>query len=212
MMVDPNLLELIEKYGIPTVLLVIISVTVVPWAAEQVEKIIDAFIADRKPAKKKLVLRFDDHAYINDKLSEALKTLGAETAGVIQFHNGGENISGLSFERMSVTHAQSANEYPFRNFQGVHISFVVDIFKDLSSKRFVCVDRKLEDTATRRLLVGGDLGCACIHAIHDDSHMVGALIVAFKDENCIGEEVRANVGRLAAEIGVRLDRMRRDAE
>ena len=203
---DPTtLLSILERYGLPTLFILVAA----PWLAKQGEKIIDAFITNSHP-KKELKLRLDDHAYINDKLTEALHELEAETAAVIQFHNGGSNISGLPFERMSVTHAQSMEEYPTRGFQNVMISFVAEIFRQLREHRFMCVDREYPDNATRKLLIGGGVDRACLHAIHDDSRMVGALVIAFKGECAV--DVRDKVGRLASEIGVRLDRMRRDAE
>lgn len=142
----------------------------------------------------------EDNRNVNDFVDSQLSCLLAENkanrAYVFMYHNGGRDIMGRSFQKMSITNEMvDSNTVPIMgSYQNVPRSMFPTLFKTLVSQDMFSVEKtesiKESDPVLYQMLVSHNVHTALFHGIRRGDRMViGFVVIEYVSNTCedIGE-------------------------
>ena len=131
-------------------------------------------------------------------------------AMIFEFHNGGSNLSGLSFQHMSVTFERNALcEYPIANdFQKLALSLFPNLIKDLEETDCLYLnieEKELEYQAFCKVLKKENIVDAVIIPIYGIEYPLGFILLGSKDPKVLQESDKTELHKQAQRISNLLD-------
>lgn len=121
-----QVLTLIDHYGLPLIILVMLAV----WIRPKLDRVIDNYIGGRekhaevKQAEFAAVVRMDSE--LNNILNEMLYFFKADWTMCWQFHNSVYSITGIPYLKISATHEATRQRSLASQYQGMPLSLFAD--------------------------------------------------------------------------------------
>lgn len=129
--------------------------------------------------------------YIDQQLSCIIRETKADRALFFSYHNGGTDILGRGFQKMSITNEQdnSWTSPVMGNFQNIPRTMFSILFKNLAKRNFYCImdlnDIKEEDGASYQLFKSHNAKQIMCQALKTEAGlMVGFIVAEFITINC----------------------------
>lgn len=181
-----------------------------------VEQIITGFYANmNKTHKESENHRMEIQTEVSKKLVDLKKSLHAERVVIVEFHNGGNNLSGLSFIRYDVTHEKQQKHadviiHKSQNLPASNIQAVINDINKTSTDVVIYKEEAIEGLYDRGATVlYHDLKKMGIKTIgycgmYDDNNVLYALlIVDWSDKYPFNEQLvnEIELSKYASEIG-----------
>lgn len=148
----------------------------------------------KKPAIHTVQDEESNHAineYIDQQLSCIIRETKADRALFFSYHNGGTDILGRGFQKMSITNEQdnSWTSPVMGNFQNIPRTMFSILFKNLAKRNFYCImdlnDIKEEDGASYQLFKSHNAKQIMCQALKTEAGlMVGFIVAEFITINC----------------------------
>ncbi len=120
-------LQLVERYGLALVLLIILVMWLKPKLDEGWKVLMSRAVTDPPDPHKSMEEIIDIDVDLNALLIEARHDLDAGFATIWQFHNGATSMSGIPFLKISATHQQVRSGYAAwaRVYQNLPVSLFI---------------------------------------------------------------------------------------
>ena len=148
----------------------------------------------KKPAIHTVLDEECNHAineYIDQQLSCIIRETKADRALFFSYHNGGTDILGRGFQKMSITNEQdnSWTSPVMGDFQNIPRTMFSILFKNLAKRNFYCImdlnDIKEEDGASYQLFKSHNAKQIMCQALKTEAGlMVGFIVAEFITINC----------------------------
>ena len=148
----------------------------------------------KKPAMHTVQDEECNHAineYIDQQLSCIIRETKADRALFFSYHNGGTDILGRGFQKMSITNEQdnSWTSPVMGDFQNIPRTMFSILFKNLAKRNFYCImnlnDIKEEDGASYQLFKSHNAKQIMCQALKTEAGlMVGFIVAEFITTNC----------------------------
>ena len=129
--------------------------------------------------------------YIDQQLSCIIRETKADRALFFSYHNGGADILGRGFQKMSITNEQdnSWTSPVMGDFQNIPRTMFSILFKNLAKRNFYCImdlnDIKEEDGASYQLFKSHNAKQIMCQALKtEDGLMVGFIVAEFITIDC----------------------------
>ena len=129
--------------------------------------------------------------YIDQQLSCIIRETKADRALFFSYHNGGTDILGRGFQKMSITNEQdnSWTSPVMGEFQNIPRTMFSILFKNLAKRNFYCImdlnDIKEEDGASYQLFKSHNAKQIMCQALKTEAGlMVGFIVAEFITTNC----------------------------
>ena len=129
--------------------------------------------------------------YIDQQLSCIIRETKADRALFFSYHNGGTDILGRGFQKMSITNEQdnSWTSPVMGDFQNIPRTMFSILFKNLAKRNFYCImdlnDIKEEDGASYQLFKSHNAKQIMCQALKTEAGlMVGFIVAEFITINC----------------------------
>lgn len=148
----------------------------------------------KKPAIHTVQDEESNHAineYIDQQLACIIRETKADRALFFSYHNGGTDILGRGFQKMSITNEQdnSWTSPVMGEFQNIPRTMFSILFKNLAKRNFYCImdlnDIKEEDGASYQLFKSHNAKQIMCQALKTEAGlMVGFIVAEFITTNC----------------------------
>lgn len=148
----------------------------------------------KKPAIHTVLDEECNHAineYIDQQLSCIIRETKADRALFFSYHNGGTDILGRGFQKMSITNEQdnSWTSPVMGDFQNIPRTMFSILFKNLAKRNFYCImdlnDIKEEDGASYQLFKSHNAKQIMCQALKTEAGlMVGFIVAEFITVDC----------------------------
>lgn len=147
---------------------------------------------------------------INSILEDLRNYFHCDRAMIFEFHNGGSNLSGLSFQHMSVTFERNALcEYPIANdFQKLALSLFPNLIKDLEETDCLYLnigEKELEYQSFCKVLKKENIVDSVIIPIYGIEYPLGFILLGSKDPKVLQESDKPELHKQAQRISNLLD-------
>jgi len=148
----------------------------------------------KKPAAHTVEDEACNHAineYIDSQLACILRETKADRALFFSYHNGGTDILGRGFQKMSITNEQDSSwtRPVMGDFQNIPRTMFSVLFKNLAKQNLYCImnleDIKDEDGASYQLFMSHNVKQVLCQALKtEDGLMVGFIVAEFITTEC----------------------------
>lgn len=148
----------------------------------------------KKPAIHTVLDEECNHAineYIDQQLSCIIRETKADRALFFSYHNGGTDILGRGFQKMSITNEQDSSwtSPVMGDFQNIPRTMFSILFKNLAKRNFYCIidlnDIKEEDGASYQLFKSHNAKQIMCQALKtEEGLMVGFIVAEFITNDC----------------------------
>ena len=179
-----TILDLINKYGLPLVLLVILMI----WIKPKVDDVWNLLIGkvsksdDKDDECLREIIECENN--VNMILHELVLKYKIARAVVWQFHNGVRSITGIPFMRLSITHEYTTIVPVIQLYQNIPMSFVSNTVQELLDNDYVVVhEGDIQYGASATELKNAQLKTVLYVAIRDPRNcLFGALSLSFAED------------------------------
>lgn len=180
----PTIFDIIDRYGLPLVGLVVLIVWLRPKMDEVWRKMMGLGPKENESVQK--LLKAD--VEINGLLQEALIRFAGHWATVWQFHNGSMSMAGVPFLKLSATHEMTDNLHGAVAylFQNMSTSLFSDNTMLMYQKRVVLLDTNdlALNSAVRNAMLTYKIVRSYMAGINDSRGcLVGAFTVSYDDHH-----------------------------
>jgi hypothetical protein len=210
-MIDETTLSLIDRYGLPLTALVVLVLFIWKWVLPKLDQAWNMYVGAANKPEVDIDRIFATDIEISNLLVEILRKTGAGWALVWQFHNGGTNLNGMPFLRLSATHEQAKVicENIAHLYQNIPTSLLIDGSGacDINKMRSqtLCMDGT-NNSAIRGIMTAHKMSLVHLCSLKD-SHgsLVGYLTVCYMDKDSITNEDCSMLEEFAERAQILLD-------
>lgn len=208
-----TILDLINKYGVPIVLLVWLLWWILKKGDEVIKYLFGKVDKASDTVKKQanLMSIFEINSEVNEMLSQIVARYGTSYATLWQFHNGEMTIGGVPFVKISATHQKcKSNCFSWASrYQNVPTSFFADCIQEGIDLLEVDVDDVSKNDAIRGVMKILNIRKAYLFSVTDSKGgLIGVLTITFRNDSvCLSTDEINELREYADRAAIHLERL-----